>query len=406
MINLIGYGLTNKALAKLLESKHLAYKVYDDSISASTLKDFNALVLNKDDINIVSPGIPPFKLKHPVISDYEYLYSNYKLPFSIWISGTNGKTTTTQMCAFLNEDSLACGNIGLPLSEALTKHKKILAIETSSFTLHYTKTALPDIYLLLPVEQDHISWHESFSNYIDDKLKPLSIFLAQEKKSDFKCIIPSSLEDTKIVKAFLKCHKDRIFLYEDESDLKSHFDIKDSINFAFPFSLDATLALSSYKLAKLPIIKDIDDFKIGGHRMEEYSFNGVTFIDDSKATNPHATHAALTHYLSTLKSTLFLILGGDLKGADISLIIPLLKNPKIKIYTIGRDGLAISKTLKDSAIDSIYKETLKEAMCLIESSLNKDDLVLLSPACASLDQYPSYAKRGEEFINLAKTLKS
>ncbi|PAF49018.1 UDP-N-acetylmuramoylalanine--D-glutamate ligase [Helicobacter sp. 13S00401-1] len=407
MINLIGYGLTNKALAKLLDSKNIAYRIFDDTLKDSTLKDFNALNLSPSDINIITPGIPPFKVTHAVISDYEYLYANYKFPFDIWISGTNGKTTTTQMCAFLNEHALACGNIGLPLSEALAKKASLLAIETSSFTLHYTKDALPKIYLLLPIEQDHISWHGSFTNYIDDKLRPLSIFLEKiakgedAKSLEFRCIVPKALKDNLIVKTFMSNHKDRIFLYEDEDSLKSHFHLEEAINFSYPFSLDATLALSAYKLAKLPITRDINDFKIGAHKMEEYVFNGVTFIDDSKATNPHATYAALTSYLKNLKDTLHLILGGDLKGADIGLIIPLLNNPRIKIYTLGRDGLKISEILKKQGIDSIYKETLKEVMAFIESK--KGDLVLLSPACASLDQYPSYALRGEEFINLARS---
>ena len=158
-LRILGKGKTALALKKRFPDATL----YDDNDLESFFFDKNS-----NDLTIVSPGMPPHnKLvlsSKNIISDYDLFYD--EMPFTIWISGTNGKTTTTQMCQYLLEkfDSCYGGNIGVPLS-GLNKDKKIWILETSSFTLHYTNKAKPNIYILLPITEDHITWHGSFDEY-------------------------------------------------------------------------------------------------------------------------------------------------------------------------------------------------------------------------------------------------
>ncbi|MDC7249423.1 MAG: Mur ligase family protein [Sphaerochaetaceae bacterium] len=165
MIRVLGKGITAQAIKETFKNVIL----YDDT-------DFNTYDKVSNDVTVVSPGIPPYnemvKNSNNIISDYDLIYN--EMPFSIWISGTNGKTTTTQMCQHILKErgSICGGNIGTPVTK-LNKEAKIWILETSSFTFHYTNKAKPNLYLLLPISDDHISWHGSFEEYESSKLKPL-----------------------------------------------------------------------------------------------------------------------------------------------------------------------------------------------------------------------------------------
>jgi UDP-N-acetylmuramoylalanine--D-glutamate ligase len=163
-ISLFGYGKTTKAISKIkTRYKFVFYEKGikefkdDKNIPHKPFSDFDSTASS---FQIPSPGIPPYekviKKAENLISEYDFFLSDTilkrKKPFSIWISGTNGKTTTTQMTNFLFNSNLvqAGGNIGIPLGE-MDSEKKIWILETSSFTLHYTKVAKPNIYVLLPL---------------------------------------------------------------------------------------------------------------------------------------------------------------------------------------------------------------------------------------------------------------
>jgi UDP-N-acetylmuramoylalanine--D-glutamate ligase len=175
--SLFGYGGTIKAIAK-----EGGWDIYDDKFEEISFDKYGNKLIPSELFNpenskleITSPGINPtnplIKKAKNLMSDYDYFYN--KFPFSIWISGTNGKTTTTQMIEYLLPNSQAGGNIGLPVAN-VDSNKQFWVIETSSFTLHYTKIAKPNIYILLPISPDHISWHGSFEEYEKDKLSPLN----------------------------------------------------------------------------------------------------------------------------------------------------------------------------------------------------------------------------------------
>lgn len=310
----LGKGKTALALKKRFPN----IRLFDDG-------DIDSFDKNSDELTIVSPGIPPHNLlvqnSKNISSDYDLFYKD--MPFSIWISGTNGKTTTTQMCQHILESYNSCygGNIGVPLS-GLDKNKRIWILETSSFTLHYTNIAKPNIYILLPITEDHITWHGSFEEYKKAKLKPLSLM----NESDI-AIIPSEFKD-------IKTEAHTIY-YSSSDDLCEEFNIdKSKINFNEPFLLDAIMAIISRKIIFDDIDYDlINSYKIDKHKVEEFrdSKNRV-WIDDSKATNYDATINALVPYKD---KNIHIILGGDDKGACLELLFENLKDLDIVVYAIG-----------------------------------------------------------------------
>ena len=378
-IRILGKGIT--ALA--LKDKFPNATLYDDN-------DFNQYDLNSNEYTVVSPGIPPFNNmvlnSKNLISDYDLFTSS--MPFSIWISGTNGKTTTTQMCQHLLEEygSIYGGNIGVPLSH-LDEKAPIWILETSSFTLHYTNKAKPNIYILLPISEDHITWHGSFEEYKNAKLKPLSLM----NENDI-AIIPAEFKDFKTDAYVIK--------YRNSDDLCEHFNInKSEIKFKEPFLLDAILAMATKKIIFDEINYElINKFVIDKHKVEEFRDNkNRLWIDDSKATNVDATINAIVPYND---KNIHIILGGDDKGANL---IPLFENIKdldIYVYAIGSNTEKIVKYCKEYNISVESCIYLNIAVSKIDLVLEENSVAMLSPAAASLDQFKSYAHRGDEFKNL------
>lgn len=383
MIRVLGKGLTAQAIKKSFENVTL----YDDS-------DFNSYDLDSKDITIVSPGIPPYnnmvKNANNIQSDYDLIYEN--MSFSIWISGTNGKTTTTQMIQHLLKDrgSVCGGNIGTPIT-LLDKKAPIWILETSSFTFHYIKRAKPNLYILLPISEDHISWHGSFEEYKKAKLKPLDMMGEGEI-----AIIPEEFKDypTSAMK----------ITYKNSDDLCEFFNIeKSSIKFKEPFLMDALLSLAVRKILFDEIdYTGINSFKVDKHKVEEFKdSDNRLWIDDSKATNVDATIKALESYKD---KKIFLILGGDDKGADLKPLFDYIKAFDIEIFAIGSNEDKIHQFCKEYNIKISKCSILEKAVERIAQKHDKNSLAVLSPAAASLDQYSSYKQRGEEFKKFVSSL--
>ncbi len=382
-LRILGKGKTALALKEKFKNSCL----YDDN-------DFEKYDTSSNDATIVSPGIPPYndmvKKAKNIQSDYDLFYDI--MPFSIWISGTNGKTTTTQMTQHLLEenDSVCGGNIGTPLS-ALDEDKSIWILETSSFTLHYTNIAKPNIYILLPISEDHISWHGNFEEYKKAKLKPLD--LMEEGQI---AIIPKEFEDYSS-----DAYK---IVYESSDDLCKKFGIdKEKINFKEPFLQDAILALCIKKILFDEIdYKKINSFKVDAHKIEEvFDKQGRLWINDSKATNIDATLKALIPYKN---KEIHLILGGDDKGANLYPLFENIKDLDIEIYAIGSNTDKIIDFCKTFNIKSNSCKILDIAVEKIAKKHHKKAIAILSPAAASLDQFSSYSQRGDEFKNLLTSL--
>ena len=395
-ISLFGYGKTTKAIAKYLKNKNIDPIFFEDiekeyiDKEGFLHKPFDKFNPSFSQLEIPSPGIPP---SNPVIKKAKNLISEYDLflrhqhskPFTIWISGTNGKTTTTQMITHLlkKRGAVSGGNIGTPLAK-LDKNAKIWVLETSSFTLHYTKYAKPDIYILLPVSEDHITWHGGFDKYKEAKLKPL-----KNLKEGEICIIPKEFEKEK-TNGFK-------IVYENTKDLALYFGIDTKkIVFREPFLFDAVLALGVEKIVFNKIdYEKINSFKLDPHKLEEFfDKNKRLWVDDSKATNIDAAIAAISRYKD---KKIHLVLGGDAKGADLKPLFEFIKDFNITIYAIGKEEKNIKDLSKKYNIEFYGCRSLKKAVEKINKNLKIDEVALLSPACASLDHFSSYKERGEKF---------
>ena len=396
-VSLFGYGKTTKALTKLYPNAIF----YDDKCT-KPFKDENGFKVkpssdfNPDysDLEIPSPGIPPSngliqKAKN-LISEYDCFANNS--PLSVWISGTNGKTTTTQMMQYLLKDrgSIEGGNIGTPLGE-LNPNASMWILETSSFTIHYTNIASPNIYVLLPITPDHLSWHGDMQEYINAKLKPLT-----KMREGEVAIIPEAYKDVKT-----SAH---LITYRDEKDLASHFDIETNrVNFKGAFLMDALLAMAVDKILFDRVdYEKINSFVIDPHRQEELrDSKDRLWVNDTKATNLDATIVALKRYKD---SHVHLILGGDDKGVDLNELFIFLKNCDVKIYNIGSNKEKLSNLAKEYKIEFELCKNLADAIAKIDKNLQENEIALLSPAAASLDEFTSYAHRGDLFKNAVKEL--
>lgn len=396
-VSLFGYGSTTKAIAK--QHPHAIF--YDDKctkpfkdengFSIKPANDFNP---NYSDLEIPSPGIPPInpliKKAKNLISDYDYFADI--APLSIWISGTNGKTTTTQMMQHLLQDkgSIEGGNIGTPLAE-LNPHASMWILETSSFTMHYTNIASPNIYVLLPLTPDHLSWHGDMSEYVAAKLKPL-----KSMKEGEVAIIPEQYKD-------FPTNAHAIY-YKDENDLANYFhiDIK-NVKFKGAFLADALLAMAVKKiLFDIVDYEGINSFEIDPHRQEELrDSKNRLWVNDTKATNLDACKAAVKRYKD---SFIHLILGGDDKGVDLHELFDFLKSVDVKVYAIGSNKDRLSALCKEYRIDYERCLNLADAVKRIDKNLKENEVSLLSPAAASLDEFSSYAQRGNEFKQAVKEL--
>ena len=388
MKSLFGYGGTIKAIAK-----SGGWNIYDDKFKSISKDKFGNILLpstkfdpNTSSLEITTPGIPPsntlIKKAKNLISEYDYFYP---FPFSIWITGTNGKTTTTEMIKYLlPNNSDVGGNIGKPLAQ-MDLNSKIWILETSSFTLHYTKIAKPNIFILLPITPDHISWHNSFEEYKKAKLSPMDRMTERDI-----AIIPKEFSNYKT-----NAYK---ITYSSSEDLINYFNFKDIV-FDEPFKLDEVLAKAIYKILFFKE-KSLKNFKLDPHKIEEfYDSKNRLWVDDSKATNVDATIQALKRYKN---KNIYLILGGDSKGQNLIPLFKEIKNYNIELFLIGKDMPLFEKLAKEYKINHKNCKTLNNAVNHISNILTKNDIGLLSPASASLDQFKSYKERGEIFKSLIK----
>ena len=396
-VSLFGFGITTKALGSVIKNSIF----YDDNTKEPYVAEDRFLIRPSkefepefSDLEIPSPGMPPH---HPLIQSAKNLISEYDyfkdvMNLKIWISGTNGKTTTTQMTQHLLADkgSVAGGNIGTPLAK-LDHNAPIWILETSSFTLHYTKKAVPNVYVLLPITPDHLSWHGSMDAYVADKLKPLAMMDAKAT-----AIIPQTYADTPT--------KAKLITYKDENDLAQKLGITtQQVNFKGAFLLDALLAMAVEKVLFDTIDYDkINAFTLDPHRQEElFDLQDRLWVNDTKATNIDATIAAVKRYENHF---IHLILGGDDKGVDLEPLFEFLSAKKLRIYAIGSNREKIAALAAKHHIVCDTFEHLKDALPVIANNLQHSEAALLSPAAASLDQFNSYAERGELFKAFVKTL--
>ncbi len=360
---------------------------------------------------VTSPGIPPkseiFRRLNEkgikIISEIELAYLNTKTPF-IAITGTNGKTTTTALVShILSKDFSApvCGNIGVPPTSLIEEEHDFLVCEISSYQAQMTEKFKAKIACWTNFTPDHIDWHGGLENYFNAKAK---IFLPPQEP-EYAIL---NAKDSKLKEFASKC-KNVIFF---DNDVQSGAYIKDGAIF---YNNEAIITLADCPLvghhnyqnimcgiiiAKLVGMKNEDireqimSFRAPEHRLEKVrTMDGITFFNDSKATNPEASIVAIDSFNN---QDVALILGGRDKNTDLTEMCHSINKHIKTVLLIGEATERFEENLKKNGFSNIIKErTMEEA---IDKAISlKPDVVLLSPACASFDMFNSYEHRGEVF---------
>ena len=367
------------------------------------------------DLVVPSPGVPPshavmiaaLNQGVPVRGDIDLAVGESLVPV-VAVTGTNGKTTvTTLIAAMLEATGLragAAGNIGWAVMDAQQRAFDVLVVEVSSFQLHSTTaTFSPAVSVLLNIAEDHTDWHGSFAQYSEDKSR---IFSYQG---------PADLlvfnADDPIVAALTLEAPGRTVSFSIDPEARSGYRISngdlitpdgariariEDLALKAPHDLANALAASAAALSSGANIESVHaallSFARLHHRAEPIGENqGVAFINDSKATNPHATITAVGGYASCV-----LIAGGRNKGIDLSILRPLSKNLR-GVVAIGEAAPEIEAAF-DGATPTRVATNMKDAVRFAAEMSKPGDVVLLSPACASFDWYKSYEERGESFV--------
>ncbi len=388
---------------------------------------------NVDDIDmaVVSPGVPldlPFILKLKskdieIIGEVELAYRLSNKPMFIGITGTNGKTTTTSLVGEIfkeaNVDTYIVGNIGNPVIDTvgIANEKSVLVTELSSFQLESIDTFKPKVSAILNFTEDHLNRHHTMQNYIEAKAR----ILMNQNSEDF-CIL--NYDDEKVRELSDRVKAKKIFfsrkkqleegIYLD-TDNNIVIDINDKIvllnkeELSLPGNHNlencmAAIGISYVSNVDIEVIKGVlKTFAAVEHRQEFVrNLNGIMFVNDSKGTNPDSTIKAIQSY----KRPIILIAGGMDKQSDFNELLEVAKENVKALVLLGETAPKIESIAKEKGFERIYKvKNMKEAVNTSYEIADKEDVVLLSPACASWDMYKSFEVRGNDFKDNVHNLK-
>jgi UDP-N-acetylmuramoylalanine--D-glutamate ligase len=358
---------------------------------------------------VTSPGIPPkseiFKRLQakniPIISEIELAYKYSKTPF-IAITGTNGKTTTTALVSHIlskNFKAPYCGNIGVPPTSLIEENNQYLVCEVSSYQAQMTKEFKPFISVWTNFTPDHIDWHEGLENYFKAKAK---LFLG-EQTPEYAVL---NANDKKLLEFSKKCKNVILFDSPDGCGIKNNsiyfkdekiIELRDCPLVGHHNYQNIMCGIICAKICGMnneDIRTQIMSFKSPEHRLEKVrEMDGITFYNDSKATNPEASIVAINSFNNT---DVALILGGRDKNTDLTEMCNSINNHINTVLLIGEATERFEKNLIKNGFSNIIKERSMEDAIDKAISL-KPNVVLLSPACASFDMFNSYEHRGEVF---------
>lgn len=373
------------------------------------------------DLAVVSPGIPPTSevlaaLEHsatPVISEVELAYRLASCDF-LAVTGTNGKTTTTSLLAAMlgasGVPSVAAGNIGLPLIDAVGEIGAggAIAVEVSSFQLAGIDTFRPKVAVLLNIAEDHTDWHGSMDAYSAAKARIIENQTSGDhfvvnRDDDRAWSVASAATAAVVPVSTSGAPSDGIGITGDKvawrgADLMPVTDIKLPGRAGAEDTLAAAAAALAYGIEPEDVLGAIASFVPLHHRLELVAtVDGVDYIDDSKATNPHATLAAVSGL-----SDVVLIAGGRSKGIDLSPLRTTVP-PVIAVVAIGEAAHEVERVFA-GLVPVDRASSMPEAVAAARARSVPGGSVLLAPGCASLDMYESYAERGADFARSVRDL--
>ncbi|HEU4320815.1 MAG TPA: UDP-N-acetylmuramoyl-L-alanine--D-glutamate ligase [Acidimicrobiia bacterium] len=416
---ILGAGVSGRSAARLALQLGMTVTVYDESLVSAPVEpgvgvasgSWDPILLHGVDLVIASPGFP--ERSHPVVevlesgipicSEIEFAYRHVKSPIAA-VTGTNGKTSVTEATAAMLDasglDAPATGNIGAPLSDFTTDHYDALVVEVSSFQLRFTEEFHPEAAAITNVAVDHLDWHGSAYAYAAAKAK----IFANQTSSDLLVYDAddegaSRLAETATSELFpVSGHRipeggggydGRNLVIGDVAIDAGELVSRDPIhlvNLSCAAALARRMGASAEGVASGAI-----HFQPGAHRRQLIAERGgVSWVDDSKATNPHAAVASIRSH-----GPVILIAGGLAKGIDLS---PVTDESNVKmVIGIGEAGPVLVEAAGERGR---LAGTMEIAVEVAAGLAVPGDTVLLAPACASFDQFTSYGARGDRFAEL------
>ena len=427
---IIGLGMTGLSCVDFFMARGVTPRVMDTRVAPAGLDKLPEAVeryvggLNEDwlltaDLIVASPGIA---LAHPslsaaadagveIVGDIELFCREAQAPI-IAITGSNGKSTVTSLvgemakAAGLNVG--VGGNIGLPALMLLDPERELYVLELSSFQLETTSSLRAVAATILNVTEDHMDRYPlGLQQYRAAKLRVYENARACIVNADDALTMPVRGADDRCISFGVDVGDYHLNRQQGETWLRvkgekvlNVKEMKISGQHNYSNALAALALADAAGLPRASSLKALTTFTGLAHRFQQVlEHNGVRWINDSKATNVGSTEAALNGL--HLDGTLYLLLGGDGKSADFTPLSRYLTGDNVRLYCFGRDGAQLAALRPDVAVQT---ETMEQAMRQIAPQVVPGDMVLLSPACASLDQFKNFEQRGDVFARLAKEL--
>ncbi|MCA6971309.1 UDP-N-acetylmuramoyl-L-alanine--D-glutamate ligase [Pectobacterium carotovorum] len=427
---IIGLGLTGLSCVDFFLARGVVPRVVDTRISPPGLDKLPEQVerhlgsLNEDwlmsaDLIVASPGVA---LATPIlcdaadagieiVGDIELFCREAQAPI-VAITGSNGKSTVTtlvgEMARAAGWQVGVGGNIGLPALQLLEQPAQLYVLELSSFQLETTSSLHAAAATILNVTEDHTNRYPfGLQQYRAAKLRIYEHADLCVVNADDALTMPVRGADARcrsfgvdVGDYHLNRQQGETWLRVDGERVLNTREIKLVGQHNYTNALAALALADAVKIPRSSALTALTSFTGLPHRFQmAFERNGVRWINDSKATNVGSTEAALSGL--AVEGTLHLLLGGDGKSADFSPLVPYLQGEHIHLYCFGQDGQQLAALRPDIAEQT---ETMEQAMRVIAERVKPGDLVLLSPACASLDQFRSFEQRGDEFARLAEEL--
>ena len=357
------------------------------------------------------------------------------------VTGTNGKTTTTSMLHAMltagGQSSLLCGNIGSPVLDVLDQPADLLAVELSSFQLHWAPSLRPEAGVVLNIAEDHLDWHATMAEYTAAKARALDGRVAVVGLDDARAaaLLPSAAAPVRVGFRLGEPAAGELGVRDGQLVDRAFADDlallpAESIPVPGPVGvLDALAAAALARSVGVPpeaIAAAITSFRVGRHRAEVVAVaDGITYVDDSKATNPHAAEASVLAYPRVVW-----VAGGLLKGTSVEAEVARMASRLVGAVLIGRDRAEVAEALsrhapdvpvvqvvtgEDAGMDAtpvvsatdvtevihsggdLGTRVMIAAVAAARNLAKPGDTVLLAPAGASFDQFTGYAARGDAF---------
>lgn len=427
---IIGLGLTGLSCVDFFLARGVTPRVIDTRISPPGLDklpenverhlgDMNQEWLLDADLIVASPGIalasPALSVAAEagveIVGDIELFCREAQVPI-VAITGSNGKSTVTTLVGEMAKSAGwnvgVGGNIGLPALMLLKQECDLYVLELSSFQLETTNSLRAAAATILNVTEDHMDRYPlGLQQYRAAKLRVYENAKVCVVNSDDALTMPIRGADSRCVSFgadvgdyHLNRQQGEIWLRVRGEKVLNTREMKVTGKHNFTNALAALALADAVGIPRASSLKALTTFTGLAHRFQlSLEHNGVRWINDSKATNVGSTEAALNGL--HVDGTLHLLLGGDGKSADFSALAQYLQGDNVRLYCFGRDGAQLAALRPEIAEQT---ETMEQAMRMIAAKVKTGDMVLLSPACASLDQFKNFEQRGDEFSRLAKEL--